>query len=102
MAPKINKMAPIQNVASKSNKMTPIQNVAQKIYKMAPKNYKMAPIQYVILYIKGCIASKGQEMTSNQSGAVGWAILGPFQSSLTKLGPLDGSKTKFRPFWGRF
>ena len=39
MAPKINKLAPIQIVAPKINKMAP------KINKMAPKINKMAPIQ---------------------------------------------------------
>ena len=45
MAPNINKLAPIQNLAPKVNKMAPIQNVASKINKMAPKIDKMAPIQ---------------------------------------------------------
>ena len=36
MAPNINKLAPIQNVASKINKMAPIKNVAPKINRMAP------------------------------------------------------------------
>ena len=35
---------------------------------------------------KGCNALRGQEMGSNQSGAVGGAILGPFQGSQTNLG----------------
>ena len=35
MAPNINKLAPIQNVAPKFNKMAPIQNVASKTNKMA-------------------------------------------------------------------
>ena len=45
MAPKINKLAPIQIVAPKINKMAPIQNVAQKINEMATKMNKIAPIQ---------------------------------------------------------
>ena len=46
MAPKINKLAPIQIVAPKINKMAPkINKMAPKINKMAPKIKKMAPIQ---------------------------------------------------------
>ena len=46
MAPKINKLAPIQIVAPKINKMAPkINKMAPKINKMAPKINKMAPIQ---------------------------------------------------------
>ena len=52
MAPKINKMAPIQTWLKKINKMAPkidklapIQILAPKINKMAPKINKMAPIQ---------------------------------------------------------
>ena len=52
MAPKINKLAPIQIVAPKINKMAPkidklapIQILAPKINKLAPKINKMAPIQ---------------------------------------------------------
>ena len=45
-----------------------------------------------------CNALKGQEMDSNQSGAVGGTIWGPLWGSLSHLGPLDGCKAKFRPF----
>ena len=53
---------------------------------------------------KGCNALKGQKMVSNQSGAVGGTILGPFhfRGNWPIWGPLDGSKAKFRAFWGRF
>ena len=46
MAPKINKLAPIQIMAPKINKMAPkINKMAPKINKVAPKINKMAPIQ---------------------------------------------------------
>ena len=46
MAPKINKLAPIQIVAPKIIKMAPkIDKIAPKINKMAPKINKMTPIQ---------------------------------------------------------
>ena len=41
-------------------------------------------------------------MDSNQSGAVGGSIWVHFRVHWPIWGPLDGSKAKFRPFWGRF
>ena len=56
----------------------------------------------VFLIYKGCNALKGQEMDSNQSRAVGGTIWVHFRVHWPIWGPLDGSKAKFRPFWGRF
>ena len=68
----------------------------QKVPQLATKNWQSWNIrkQYfwpykiinVFLIYKGCNALKGQEMDSNQSGAVGRTIWGPFQGSLTHLG----------------
>ena len=42
------------------------------------------------------------EMNSNQSRAVGGTIWVHFRVHWPIWGPLDSSKAKFRPFWGRF
>ena len=52
------------------------------------KNRYFSHVNIICVFIiyKGCNASKGQEMDSNQSGAVGETIWDPFQGSLTHLG----------------
>ena len=50
---------------------------------------------------KGCYALKGQEMGSNQSGAVGGTILGSFHGSLTNLGASGRFQSQIQAILGQ-